>query len=49
MDFNSTGIAVLAGATYETNFPIDFRNNVSVVSANGTRTVSGVIWGLAGF
>ena len=46
---SSTGIAVLAGATYETNFPIDFRNNVSVVSANGTPTVSGVIWGLAGF
>jgi len=43
----TTGIAVLAGATYETNFPIDFRKNVSVISANGTPTVSGVIWGIA--
>lgn len=43
----TTGIAVLAGATYETNFPIDFRKNVSVISASGTPTVSGVIWGIA--
>ena len=41
----STGIAVLAGATYETNWPIDFRDKVSVISASGTPTVSGVIWG----
>ena len=40
-----TGIAVLAGATYETNWPIDFRDKVSVISASGTPTVSGVIWG----
>jgi len=46
---SSTGIAVLAGATYETNYPIDFRNNVSVVSASGTPTVSGVVWGIAGY
>ena len=44
---STTGIAVLAGATYETNFPIDFRKNVSVISASGTPTVSGVIWGIA--
>ena len=43
----TTGIAVLAGATYETNFPIDFRKNVSIISASGTPTVSGVIWGIA--
>ena len=42
---SSTGIAVLAGATYETNWPIDFRDKVSVISASGTPTVSGVIWG----
>ena len=42
---SSTGIAVLAGATYETNWPIDFRAKVSVISASGTPTVSGVIWG----
>ena len=43
---SSTGIPVLAGATYESNFPVDFRDNVSVVSASGTPTVSGVIWGV---
>tara|TARA_R110000824_G_scaffold85967_2_gene213139 strand:- start:515 stop:1462 length:948 start_codon:yes stop_codon:yes gene_type:complete len=49
----STGIAVLpnhgdfATSVYETNFPIDFRENVSVISASGTPTVSGVIWGIA--
>jgi hypothetical protein len=43
---SSTGIPVLAGATYESNFPVDFRANVSVVSASGTPTVSGVIWGV---
>ena len=41
----ATGIAVLAGATFETNWPIDFRDKVSVISASGTPTVSGVIWG----
>lgn len=45
---STTGIAVLAGATFETNFPIDFRKNVSVISASGTPTVSGVVWGIAG-
>ena len=44
----STGISVLAGATYESNFPLDFRNNVSIISASGTPTVSGVIWGVNG-
>ena len=42
---SSTGIPVLAGATYETNWPIDFRDKVSVISASGTPTVSGVVWG----
>ena len=41
----TTGIPVLAGATYETNWPINFSDKVSVVSASGTPTVSGVIWG----
>ena len=44
----TTGIPVLAGATYESNFPVDFRDNVSVVSASGTPTVSGVVWGVNG-
>ena len=42
----TTGIPVLAGATYESNFPVDFRDKVSIVSASGTPTVSGVIWGV---
>ena len=46
---SATGIPVLAGATFETNYPIDFRSNVSVVAASGTPTVSGVIWGIAGY
>ena len=41
----TTGIPVLAGGTLETNWPIDFRDKVSVISASGTPTVSGVIWG----
>jgi len=45
---STTGIAVLAGATFETNYPIDFRTNVSVVAAQGTPTVSGVVWGING-
>jgi len=44
----TTGISVLAGATYESNFPIDFRENVSIISASGTPTVSGVVWGVNG-
>ena len=43
---STTGIPVLAGATYESNFPVDFREKVSVVSASGTPTVSGVVWGV---
>ena len=46
---STTGIPVLAGATLETNFPIDFRKNISVIAASGTPTVSGVIWGIAGY
>ena len=41
----TTGIAVLAGATFETNWPLYFNDKVSVISASGTPTVSGVIWG----
>ena len=42
----TSGIPVLAGATLETNYPVHFRTNVSVVSASGTPTVSGVVWGV---
>ena len=44
----TTGIPVLAGATYESNFPVDFRENVSIISASGTPTVSGAVWGVNG-
>ena len=46
---SSTGIPVLAGETFESNFPLDFRDKVSVISASGTPTVKGVIWGIANF
>jgi len=41
----TTGIPILAGATFETNWPLYFNDKVSVISASGTPTVSGVIWG----
>ena len=41
----TTGIPVLAGATLETTWPLDFRDKVSVIAATGTPTVSGVVWG----
>ena len=45
---STNGIPVLAGATLETNYPIDFRDKISVIAASGTPTVSGVIWGTTG-
>ena len=45
----TTGIPVTAGATFETNWPLDFRDKVSVISASGTPTVSGVIWGISDY
>ena len=42
---STTGVPVLAGTTLETNWPLDFRDKISVISASGTPTVSGVIWG----
>jgi len=45
----TTGIPILAGETFETNYPLDFRKSVSVISASGTPTVKGVMWGIAGY
>ena len=42
----TTGIPVLAGATFENAWPLGFHQKVSVVSASGTPYVSGVIWGV---
>tara|TARA_R110000824_G_scaffold71116_1_gene182282 strand:+ start:2153 stop:3076 length:924 start_codon:yes stop_codon:yes gene_type:complete len=41
----TTGIPVGAGETFETNFPIGFKDKVSLLSASGTPTIRGVIWG----
>tara|TARA_R110000824_G_scaffold52667_5_gene145991 strand:+ start:343 stop:1293 length:951 start_codon:yes stop_codon:yes gene_type:complete len=41
----TSGIKILGGETFESNWPLDFRKNVSVVSASGTPAVHGVIWG----
>lgn len=48
---STTGIAVpgaaaTANAEFYSNWPLDFRNKVSVIAAQGTPTVSGVIWGI---
>lgn len=43
---SSVGIPVGAGESFETQFPIAFNNKVSVVAAQGTPTIRGVIWGV---
>jgi len=42
---STTGIPVLAGGTFENTWPLGFQEKVSIISASGTPTVSGVIWG----
>ena len=42
----TTGIPVLAGATFDNTWPLGFTDKVSIISASGTPTVSGVIWGV---
>ena len=42
----STGIPVLAAGTFDNTWPLGFKDKVSIISANGTPTVSGVIWGV---
>jgi len=41
----TTGIAVLGGGTLETNIPLGFTNKITVIAAQNTPTVSGVVWG----
>ncbi len=48
---STTGIAVPGAGTgsnaeFYSQWPLDFRNKVSVIAAQGTPTVSGVIWGI---
>lgn len=42
----TTGIKVNGGETLETQFPIDFRDRVSIVAAAGTPAYHGVVWGM---
>jgi len=42
----TTGIPVLGGDTFETNWPIDFRTKVTVLAAQNTPAIHGVIWGI---
>ena len=47
LDHTSTSSAgIRAGESFETQFPIGFKDKVSVISAQGTPTVRGVIWGV---
>ena len=43
---STTGIPVLGGQSYETNWPIDFREKVTVRAAQNTPAAHGVIWGI---
>jgi|TARA_R110002074_G_scaffold226000_5_gene397647 hypothetical protein len=42
----TTGIPVLGGQSFETNWPIDFREKVTVIAAQNTPAAHGVIWGI---
>jgi hypothetical protein len=41
----TNGIPIEAGAKFENSWPIAFTGLISVIAANGTPTISGVIWG----
>ncbi len=43
---STTGIPVLGGQSFETNWPIDFREKVTVLAAQNTPAAHGVIWGI---
>ena len=42
----TTGIPVAGGDTFTTNWPIDFREKVTVIAAQNTPALHGVIWGI---
>ena len=42
----TTGIPVAGGDTFTTNWPIDFREKVTVLAAQNTPALHGVIWGI---
>ncbi len=43
----SNGIPIYGGQTLDTNFPLDFRGKISMIAAQGTPTLTGVVWGIA--
>ena len=43
---SSTGIPIGAGEAFETTIPLGFTDYISVISASGTPTIRGVIWGV---
>ena len=45
---STTGIPVRGGEEFYSNWPLDFTGYVSVVAAQNTPTISGVIWGIYG-
>ena len=42
---STTGIPILGGGTLDTNWPLGFTNKITVIAAQNTPTVSGVVWG----
>ena len=43
---SSTGIPIGASEAFETTIPLGFTDYISVISASGTPTIRGVIWGV---
>ena len=41
-----TGIPVYGGETFTTNWPIDFRDKITVLAAQNTPAIHGVVWGI---
>jgi hypothetical protein len=44
----TNGIPIYGGQTFETHFPTDFRGKISMIAAQNTPTLTGVIWGTTG-
>lgn len=44
----SNGIPIYGGQTFETHFPTDFRGKISMIAAQNTPTLTGVVWGTTG-
>ena len=44
---SANGIPIYGGDTFNCEFPLDFRGKISMVAAQNTPTLTGVIWGIA--